>query len=289
MYGYVIPYRDELKVGDFERYKAAYCGLCRCLKKRFGFVARFTVSYDMTFLYCLLAAFSEKTQSERCFCPAHPFCRRACLPADAAMTYTADVSMLLTYWKLRDSVQDAGFFAGLPARAAARLLRRRYRRAATRLPELDERIRTRLCRLAALEAEQSASLDQTADAFAGILSGCADFITDATMRRAVAQLLYHVGRVVYFADALDDLPQDVKKNRYNPLRYRFCLEDGALREADRQYFLQTADASVGMAASALELLELKSNQALLRNMIYLGLPTMLKAVSRGVYRRQRKI
>lgn len=288
MYGYVIPLREELKVRDFERYRASYCGLCRCLRKRYGFAARFTVSYDMTFLYCLLSALSEKGTTARCFCPAHPLCRRECVRIDAALEFTADAGLILFYWKLRDAVQDAGFLGGLPARMAALLLKRRYRRAASRQAALDELVRGQLQTLHALEASQSASLDQTADTFARMLEGCAAYHTDARTRRVLEQLLYHVGRTVYLADALDDLREDAKKRRYNPLRYRFPVQNGTLQEEDKRYFLQTVDYSIGMAASALELLELRCNEALLHNILYLGLPAMLKAVSLGVYKRQCK-
>ena len=36
MFGYVRPVRDELKCRDFDLYRAAYCGLCRCMKERCG-------------------------------------------------------------------------------------------------------------------------------------------------------------------------------------------------------------------------------------------------------------
>ena len=56
MFGYIRPRRDTLLVRDYDRYRAAYCGLCRALGKRCGFAARFLVSYDMTFLYLLFRA-----------------------------------------------------------------------------------------------------------------------------------------------------------------------------------------------------------------------------------------
>ena len=34
MFGYVLPRKDKLTPEDFRRYRAAYCGLCRSLKKR---------------------------------------------------------------------------------------------------------------------------------------------------------------------------------------------------------------------------------------------------------------
>ena len=78
MFGYVLPRKDKLSEEDFARYRAAYCGLCRSLKRNYGFHARFLVNYDMTFLYFLLKG-GEKAPAERCFCPARIVCRKDCL------------------------------------------------------------------------------------------------------------------------------------------------------------------------------------------------------------------
>ena len=103
------------------------------------------------------------------------------------------------------------------------------------------------------------------------------------------QLLYHVGRFIYLVDALDDLPGDCKRGSYNPLRYRFSLQDGALSPADRAQLLATIHASIGMAGAALELLEVNSGGALLHNIIYEGLPGVLQAVDAGKFQNQGKI
>ena len=36
MFGYISIYEPELKMKDFRRYKAYYCGLCKALKEQFG-------------------------------------------------------------------------------------------------------------------------------------------------------------------------------------------------------------------------------------------------------------
>ena len=50
MFGYVTANEPELKVKDFQRYKAYYCGLCHILKEKYGHVGQLTLTYDMTFL-----------------------------------------------------------------------------------------------------------------------------------------------------------------------------------------------------------------------------------------------
>ena len=54
MFGYVLPLPDRLSEQARAQYRAVYCGLCDCLRRRYGFRARFLVNYDMTFLYLLL-------------------------------------------------------------------------------------------------------------------------------------------------------------------------------------------------------------------------------------------
>jgi hypothetical protein len=53
VFGYVKAYKPELRVKEFEFYKAVYCSLCRDLGKKYGLVSRFSLSYDFTFLALL--------------------------------------------------------------------------------------------------------------------------------------------------------------------------------------------------------------------------------------------
>jgi len=285
MFGYILPRRDKLSDEAVRRYKAAYCGLCRSLKKRYGFHARFLVNYDMTFLYFLLKE-GERQAIERCFCPARVFCKKDCLVCDRTMELATDLSVLLSYWKLTDAMLDSKAFSKLGAGALRLLFRRAYRKAAERLPQSDALFSGQLSHLQKLEQTKCASLDRTADAFAKMLGGCACYIDDAIQKRIIEQLLYHVGRFLYLADALEDLPKDVKKDRYNPLRYRYALADGALSEQDKKQLLQTIDASIDMAAAALELLTPRADDEIVKNIIYYGMPAVIMSVAEGKFRKR---
>lgn len=283
MFGYVLPRRDKLSEAERLRYQAAYCGLCRSLKLHYGFRARFLVNYDMTFLYFLLTD-GEEEKPIRCACPARPFCKKDCLPDDEAMTYAADLSVLLSYWKLRDAERDGRFFKRLGAKLALWLYRKPYRKACRRQSEADAVFGKELARLHALEDAKCGSIDRTADAFASLLGVCAGFVEDEKKRRMLQLLLYHVGRYLYLVDALEDLPKDNKAGSYNPLRYRYCLKDGLLTQEDKEQFLETVEASISLAASALELLD--PAQKIIHNIIYYGLPAVLQSVADGSFRKR---
>lgn len=286
MFGYVLPRKDRLSEQEVQRYKAAYCGLCTSLKQNYGFFARFLVNYDMTFLYFLLE--QEENRSERCFCPARVVCRKNCLRSDSAMEFAADMSVLLSYWKLRDAQRDGNFLHRLGAKAALLLYRRSRKKAAEKHPEADRVFASQLQKLHELEDANCPSIDRPADAFASLLKVCASFCKDETVRRTAEVLLYHVGRFLYLADALEDLPKDNRSGNYNPLRYRYELHDGALSAPDQAQLLHTADASVSLAASALELLPQTADSGILRNIIYDGLPTVLACVAQGTFRKKGK-
>lgn len=286
MFGYIRPRIDELKVRQEAEYRAAYCGLCRCLGKRYGMSARFLVNYDITFLYLLLAGQEDPAPCSRQFCPANPLKKRACRPVTPAMEAAADVCVILGVQALRDKRRDERGLKTIPPALAGTLLGMAYRRACRAQPEFAAFCARQLGALSALEAQKCDSMDRAADAFAQLLSHCADG-SILGEKRPAQQLLYHVGRFIYLTDALDDLPADVRSGSYNPLLYRFSC--GSLSEADRAYVLRTIGDSIAMAGAALALCELKANRELLENIVSLGMPAVLCAVDRGMFQSKRKM
>ena len=289
MFGYVRPRRDQLPQAELDAYQAAYCGLCRALGKEYGFPARFLVNYDMTFLYLLRASVHSPAETARCWCPARVCGKKTCALDPEGFGVAAACTVILCYEKLRDDVTDEGFLKSLPSRLLSRVYRRAYQKAARRLPDFAALTARQLAALRDLEAAHSPSIDAVADAFAQIVSGCASDLEDPALRRPMEQVLYHTGRFLYMADALDDLKRDCEKGRYNPLRYRFRPENGALSPEDQTYLTQLTDSSVNLAGAALALLPLRSHENLLENIVYLGFPAVFEAVKTGKYQSRAKI
>ena len=289
MFGYVRPRRDRLAQEDLEAYRAADCGLCRALGKEYGFAARFLVNYDMTFLYLLRASGAAPGEVRPCWCPARVCGRRDCTLDPAGFGPVTACTVILCWEKLRDDLRDEGFFRALPKRFLALVYRRAYGKAARRLPAFAALAEERLRALSALEAAQSPSIDATADAFAGLVAGCAGDLEDPALRRPMEQILYQTGRFLYLADALDDLEEDCAKDRYNPLRFRFPAGEGRLSPAALDYLTQLTDASVNLAGAALALLPCRAHEALLENVLYLGLPSVFAAVKAGKFNARDKI
>ena len=286
MFGYVRPALDRLEAADRDAYQGVYCGLCHAMARRHGWPARFTLNYDFAFLAVLLTSGQGEDGTCARRCPAHPFRRpRACLRG-AGLETAADESMILTWYKLTDDVQDRGLFAGLPYRALRRLFRRGYRRAAAARPEFDRLVGAGLERLRQMELDRSPRLDQVADCFAGILAAAAEELPQSEERRRImGQLLYHLGRWIYLVDAWDDLKDDRKQDRYNPLSARFS----GRAEEERDYVETTLTHSLRLCGSAANLLELGRWAPIVENVLYSGLPAVQSAVLDGRWRELRKI
>ena len=285
MFGYVRPAMDRLDEEQRDAYRSAYCGLCHALGRRHGFLARFILQYDFTFLAILLSAGEMSDRTLRRRCPAHPLRKpRVCL-SGARLDAAADQSMILAWYKLSDNVDDHNAVTGLPYRLTRRLFRRAYRRAAGAQPEFDVQVREGLGRLRQLEENNSPELDRAADAFARILvSASAAYPEGSPMRRTLGELFYHLGRWIYLMDAWDDLKEDEKHGRYNPLNARF---QGHAAE-EREYLNTTAIHSVRLAGAAANLMDLGSWAGVVENVLYLGLPAVQNAVLDGSWREMKK-
>ncbi|MBR4308746.1 MAG: hypothetical protein IKT58_04030 [Oscillospiraceae bacterium] len=282
----MLPRKDRLAEDEFRRYRVAYCGLCRNLKRRYGTACRFMVNYDMTFLYFLLAK-EKEASTIRCFCPARPYCKRECMAGDPALDYVTDLTVLLSYRKLMDARKDSHGMKKIGAKLGLVCCRRFYKKALALHPEEDEVFAQQLGRLEVYEAENCRSIDRVADTFATLLQACSMAEEEPTRRRVLQTLLYHVGRYLYLVDALDDLSGDLKDGNYNPLALRYGLVDGKLSSEAMESLKETIEASISMAASALELLDRTANKEILENIIYYGLPSVLRSVSKGSFRKRR--
>ncbi len=284
LFGYVRPLSAELKVRELEDYKAVYCGLCCTMGKRHGFLARFTLNYDFTFLVMVLASDAEPCGMKQCRCPAHPFRKRKMCMQMSALDVAADESLILSYHKLRDDVADNGFIRGLPARIAALALNRAYRKAAEAQPEFDRKVKACLEELRVLEQERCPSMDRSADTFARILQAAAPVTGDDVRDRALSQLLYHVGRWIYLIDAWDDLENDIRAGSYNPVLERFENEPKKYEQDVRVTLLHSRN----LAVSAYGLAQSPRWDGILSNILYLGLNAVEELVFAGRWKKKRK-
>ena len=280
MFGYVQPYKPELKIKEYDAFRGYYCGLCKAIRDKYTHAARFMLNYDCAVLSLLIASMCDDMPQvcrERCI--ASPLKKKTIVHAPAA-DYAATVNVLLGCGKILDTVRDE---RKLSARILLMMYRRVYRRARKDCPELAAAFDERLDNLHGLEAAGCASIDAVASEFAHMLAAVfasAPGIDDA-QKKPLWHFGYNLGRWIYIADAVDDIERDHKTGAYNVF-----LQDGAGDIKERKNEIQDEAAfnlkiSLAEACKAYELLAIKHDKALLDNIMYMGLAKKTEDILKG--------
>lgn len=286
MFGYVKPRPDDLLVKEYEFFRAAYCGVCRAMRKETGFFSSFALSYDIVFLaVCRMLLTDRHVRFRRCRCIAHPCRARSCASENEALSFAARVSAVLLYEKCLDDKADAGGH-----RLRARLISPIFRRAAkrARLPFLQKETEACLAELSALEAEKIPSVDRPAAIFGDLLGLCFSEGLEGEEQSVFYNVGYHLGVFIYAADAADDYARDKKSGSYNP--YVLLYPDGEGFEGgipdDVKISLRLTLTRLGEAIERLPFGNDPTLESIIKNTVYLGLPDRIKEL--GLSKKERK-
>ncbi len=268
MFGYIRINKPEMKVKEYEMYKAVYCSLCRQLGRSYGFLSRLTLSYDFTFLALLDMSLKEGcAQIEKKRCAFNPLKKcNYCKEADE-LSFASAAAMIMLYYKLKDNIADEkgikkiGYYIALPFFSSAR------KKAKKQYPEVENIVYEYISEQDKLERENCLEIDRAADptakALAKIFMLCSD---DDIQKRVLQRLGYCLGRYIYLLDAACDLEDDIKKNSYNVLK-GIDIKEKAVPQI---YFC------INEAGKAFELLDIKKFKTILGNIVYLGLEETFK-------------
>lgn len=285
MFGYVRPHKGELLVKEYEAYKAVYCTLCRELGKHYGALSRMALSYDLTY-YAMLALDLEgaKPQLRKGRCVVNPAkkCNYIC-EGQTAYHKAAALTVMMTYQKLRDNLDDEGFFGQFAAAILMPFVKGPYKKAAKDFPFMAEAIEEMM--KAQRQAElDSAGIDACCDPVAKALSVIfAELGDDERKKLILSQLGYFLGRWIYAIDAADDLPKDLKEGSFNPLIKKFGLENSKEIPEDRRDEIDNEcnsilNNNVAMINSAVNLLELGIYKNILENVSMKGMAEVQREI-----------
>lgn len=275
MFGYVKPKRSEMLVKDEAFYRAVYCGICQSMKTETGILSRALLTYDSVFLALCRMVFLPDTAFDRrdIFCPMHPLKKRNALVPNEAITYTVSAFSILSYYKMQDDKKDneKKFATALLLPVSKSALGH------TDMPSLEETVKSELAAIAALEAENSPSVDEGAEHFGQLLAEIFAYGTEGSTATLLRQTGFHLGKFIYAADAAEDYEKDKKEGKYNPflLQYGKAPLTKENKESIKTGLLLEAEA----LSRALELYPFGKRHTLeriLKNVVYLGLPERIR-------------
>lgn len=214
MFGYVTINKPELKIKDYERYHAYYCGLCRCLKKRHGRMGQMTLTYDMTFLIILLTSlYEDVTVEEKHGCIVHPK-KKHMMFMNKVTEYAADMNVALSYHHFLDDWEDEKKIAGLVGKG---VFSHKYKEIRKKHERQCKVIEEALHGLSECEKQNIQNPEEAAKWFGVLMAELFVFRKDA-FEGTLRELGSSLGQFIYLMDACMDLEQDKKKNCYNPFR-----------------------------------------------------------------------
>lgn len=275
MFGYIKPFRPELKIREAEEYRSVYCGLCRELGKSFGLFARMTLSYDFAFMAMFFMSLDEEIcpSFEHCRCIAHPFRKQCRCCENDAISLSAKAAMILTCYKFKDDLADRGFFKKIIAAILlpfASSARKKALSSGGEAIKIDEAAKNMMESQREIEKRNSPFPDEAAEPTAKFLEKLISLRADDENERVLRRFGYLLGRYIYLCDALDDLEDDRKKKNYNP--FIFGGAD-SIQSAKSALFMTTAELS-----DDLELISLDRYKEIVENIVCLGLRSEVERI-----------
>jgi len=281
MFGYVTPYKMELKIKDYEMFKAYYCGLCISIKNNFSNLCRMTLNYDMTFLGILLDSLEySKHKYVVTRCMAHPMKKKPKVIDNKALDYAAFCNVALVYYKLLDDYNDDN---SLNKKFISMYIKKFINKSKDDLSPILVNIEENINKLSSLEKSQDAiSIDELSDPFASLTAFIISYYyKNENFFNDLYNLGYNLGRWIYIIDAFDDLKEDIEKHKFNAINKAFNAENLSydeliIKQGNRIEFnlLMSANTTV----EALDKLPINKNKDLLFNILQLGLMNKIETI-----------
>lgn len=270
MFGFVMANIKELSKEESARYNSIYCGICRRIRMQSSGMCRLGLQYDMAFLALLLMSLYEpEERSGKPACHFHPLRPRNWIDS-RFIGYSADMNVVLAYYKALDDFQDEQRFL---SKKAIELFGKNLENIIARYPRQCKAVDEYTRQLALLEKRGCSNPDEPASCFGMLMAELLVYEEDMwsdTLRKMGMAL----GRFIYLADAAIDYRRDLKKKEYNPFLAMGTGEDWKRWE---EYLVL----EMARCTDYYERLPLVQDKKILDNILYSGVWLAYRQQQRG--------
>ena len=279
MFGYIKPYKPDMKIKEYELYKSVYCGVCKCLNKEFGILSKLFLSYDCAFLALFLMSLEDNefmVRKEKCVCNCFKRCNF--LDINDSIRFSSASLVIMTYYKILDDISDNRSLKKIIKYPLILFILEAYKKAKKLYPEVDNIVSFYVNEQRNVEGMMYGGLDKSADSTAGMLSNIVCLrIKDEKQRRIAKELFYFLGRWIYLIDAADDFDEDKKNSNFNPFLNEI-LDKNMSKSQNKEYMNSVLNQTVARIISTYSLLNIKNFKPILDNIILLGFGEMQRNV-----------
>ncbi|MFI3140987.1 MAG: DUF5685 family protein [Clostridia bacterium] len=283
MFGYIKINKPELKVKEYEVYRGIYCSLCKALHKHFGIFSRMILSYDLTFLALLRISINGQLLNFKgSRCPFNPTKRcNFCTNADEELKFTASVTMMMFYHKVKDNLHDSKFFKKLLMFLLLPFASVKYKKAKRMYPELADSVQQCMKKQAEIEDKNTNSIDEAAHQSAHALGKILSFNQEKNQSEYY-RFGYLIGKWVYLADALDDIADDIKDKSFNVFvnKYELTTYD-KFDENIKQEIQAQLNMNLGMAIETYKKFDSTAFEPIINNILIDGMHATMRQIMKG--------
>lgn len=282
MFGYVKINKPEMKVKEYEAYRGIYCSLCKTMRKNFGVLSALTLSYDITFLAAARMAFQGKVPSFKGgICPYNPTKKcNYCKNCEDELLYAAAVSVMMTYYKIKDNIADGSFFEKILMYLLLPLVFFKFRKAEKLFPEVAFMIKENIERQAQTEKSMTDSTDKAAHETADMLGRVFSYGLEKEKGKFY-RFGYGVGKWIYLCDGAEDIEKDIKKKSYNVFAIKHGLSTGNISDEIKEEIKGSLNMSLAFAEEAWRETENKTMIPIIENIIYDGMNNVMNNILKG--------
>jgi hypothetical protein len=273
MFGYIYPEKIELKIKEYELFKAYYCGVCLSIKNRHKMLSRMTLTYDATFLAIFLDSFNNDAVSvKKRVCIAHPVKKRNMMYDNKFLDYAADMNILLSYYNMIDDWKDEKSIIKLFFSIA---LRKSLKKVQNLFPVKCAIIKKCLEEIYKLEKEKCNIPEKLATEFGKLMEEVLYERSVISENESIIRSIgRNIGKWIYLLDAYDDIGDDLKKGKFNPVIEKYNLTKENYEEKEKEI---KNDIEFSLIYTLSEIsndykkLDIEKNTGILDNIFYMGM------------------
>lgn len=285
MFGYLKPFKDELKYKHMKEYKQYYCGVCNGLKKEFGRVYSVFLNYEMVYLYLFIDGIVERNQTQQYIlsCYFNPFYKNRVNIDINLLEYICFINYYLATEKIRDNYLDE---KNILYKWLYRFLtsRKKYKTKSLKYSEVKNHLDREMEVFYRLETEQGIYFDELASSIGRILEIIVMFYLDnenigaVEERKLAGKLSFQLGEYIYLLDALEDYEEDLQTKKFNPLFSDISICEDKNKKVGLERGILIANLMIQKIKSLNQEMNYYFHGSILTNILEISLENVLKQI-----------
>ncbi len=221
MFGYIYPFKPDLKIRYYNKFKSYYCSLCHAIKNNYGNIPRMTLNFDTTFMAIFLDSLTNNNpivETKRCM--VHPVEKKFIMKNLPSINYASHITIILTHNKILDDINDEN---NLFNKIILPFSNKYIQKLPKNLIPLKDKIELELENLKSLEkSKEIFSIDEYSHPFSNltkiIFEEYGKIINlEKDKMECIKSLGYNLGKWIYILDGVNDIEKDFKNNSFNPI------------------------------------------------------------------------